>query len=104
MYIIPQIFDYVEAVGRGLVSIIIEPATKQREKAAIEEAAQHKLFSVPEPEDSDEDGEKDAEGDSPTEDETPSEDEPQDLKGPALASWREIHGNKPRVPARKEAE
>ncbi len=93
-----ELFDYVEGVKKGTLNIVIEPASESEAKNALVKAGDLGLFKIP----------KEAESTEPAEGETietpvkadtedepvPAEELPPDLRGPALATYKEVLGNK----------
>jgi len=94
-----ELLDYIEGVRKNTINITIEPASKERETTARSAAITHGLFA--EPKDGDGEDEDEDEADEQDENEAeaeaePGPDEPQELRGAALASWREVNGGKSR--------
>ena len=88
------LLHYVEVIKRGIVKIAIDLGSDKTREKAKQQAAQLGLVKAIADPETEEDDEDDAAGEGNGDE--PTEDEPPELRGAALASWREINGSKSR--------
>ena len=87
----------IERLKDGAFDLTVEPANKKEQEEAQQQAINFGLFKGPK---ADEPTEEPAAEATEADPDAPQPGEPEDLKGAALASWREVIGAKKRVPTR----